>query len=126
MSDTCRAPDGSKPFSFGMQPKTLAMMTLLVASTPLFLILVVPIVLTRIGRFFGWTLRRRTDGRRAQVLSAMAEEEEKFQQEKAEQKDVSSNEGWETIDASSLDLSSKEAEAQKDWDGIVGFFHPFW
>lgn len=119
------APDGSKPFSFGMAPKSLVFVTVLLASSPLFLLIVVPIAVHRLGRFLGWTLRKKTDGRRSQIVAVMNEEDEKFWRDNSGLKTSSSDE-WEAVEGANLVEAGKDAKAQQDWDGIVGFFHPFW
>ena len=34
--------------------------------------------------------------------------------------------GWEAIDAYGLGSAKNGEKAEQEWDGIVGFFHPFW
>lgn len=33
---------------------------------------------------------------------------------------------WETVDSYALGTSPNGGKGEKEWDGIVGFFHPFW
>lgn len=119
-ADTCTAPDGTKPFSFGLEPRTLAFVVVLISSTPFLVVFVLPRILARIGLALGWTLRKRTDGRRALLLSLMQEDDSKFRNgaKGDTEKNQSQNAGAGAL--SGIDIQ------QKDWDGIVGFFHPFW
>ncbi|OAQ73307.1 alpha-1,2-mannosyltransferase alg-11 [Pochonia chlamydosporia 170] len=126
MADTCTTPAGGKPFSFGLEPKTLAIAATLLASSPFFLVVFVPIIVRRIGRFLGFTLRKKTDGRRAQLLSVMDQEDQEYWKENPKLKTSSSGE-WEAVQTTGTDLkaTTKDGKPQKDWDGIIGFFHPF-
>lgn len=120
MGDTCRLPSGEKPFSFGLGPKTLAFVVMpLVACTPLMLYLFIP----WFGTVLGMYLRRKTEGRRAQVVEAVKKEEAAFQAKSKGQKE--SDDEWESIDAAVAAAANGE-KGQKEWDGVVGFFHPFW
>ena len=119
-ADTCTAPDGTKPFSFGLEPRTLAIVVVLISSTPFLLVFVLPRILARVGRALGWTLRKRTDGRRALLLSLMQDDNSKFRERSEGQADKK-----QAQDASAGALSGVDIQ-QQDWDGIVGFFHPFW
>jgi len=42
-------------------------------------------------------------------------------------RDTSSDEsdGWENVDANTVGTASNGAKGEEEWDGIVGFFHPF-
>ncbi|KAK2592947.1 asparagine-linked glycosylation protein [Conoideocrella luteorostrata] len=122
MADSCTSPTGGRPFSFGLDPKTLSAVVLLLASTPLLLILIAPIVVNRIGRFVGFTLRKKTEGRRAQLVSLMDEDDERYQNEIAGSKTSSSEKAAEDADTKS---ATKDDQSQKNWGGIIGFFHPF-
>lgn len=125
MADTCTTPTGGKPFSFGLEPKTLVIVVTVLSTLPLLVVVFGPIVANRIGRFWGFTLRKRTEGRRAQLLSVMNEEDAKYQKENPGLK-TSSSEEWEAVKAADLKTTTKDGKSQKDWDGVIGFFHPFW
>ncbi|GAO17695.1 uncharacterized protein UV8b_01342 [Ustilaginoidea virens] len=112
MADTDQTPTGGKSsFSSRQDPKTLAGAVLIVASVPLFLVLLVPIILNRLGRFLGFGLRKKSDGRRAQLVSLMEEEDERYSKENPAVK--------------TSPRKSNSHQTQKDWDGVIGFFHPF-
>lgn len=125
MAETCMTPAGGKSFSFGLEPRTLPVVVLLLASTPLLLVLIAPTVMNRLGRFLGYTLRKKTEGRRAQLISVMHEEDEKYWKENTRPK-TSPSAGWEAVEEGTDKKSgSTGVQSQKDWDGIIGFFHPF-
>jgi len=85
----------------------------------------VPLLSQIFGGFFGWYLRKKTQGRRAQLLALMEEDEEKYRQEKGPEGATEVDDGWESIEHTAG--SSKNGEKDTGgWGGIVGFFHPFW
>ena len=92
-----------------------------------------------IFRGVGWLIRRRTRSRREYVIArARSEEEEhrsprmkdstqslaRSQVEDEDGEKVDSSGGAKT--ASSSDSGGAESYKPDDWDGIIGFFHPFW
>ncbi|KAI0025063.1 hypothetical protein F4780DRAFT_792642 [Xylariomycetidae sp. FL0641] len=77
-----------------------------------------------IGSASGWYLRKKTEGRRALIIRATAESERNFQEKKA-LKQEASDDDWENIEGSYSGSSPNGEEGARDWDGIVGFFHPF-
>jgi alpha-1,2-mannosyltransferase len=80
-----------------------------------------------IGSTLGWYLRRKTDGRRSQIETLTEENEQAYLKNGLPK--TANNGGldddWENIDAYSVGTSPNGAKAGQDWDGIVGFFHPF-
>lgn len=136
MPDTC-PPDqhsGRRPFSFGMDPKVLTFIVVpIVAATPLASILLIPLLWRTIGSILGWYVRRKTEGRRAQIVELMEGDarrhnERTRQPGSATTKDSGSGEdsdGWENVDASGVGTASNGEKGEEEWDGIVGFFHPF-
>lgn len=134
-SSSCAVPshDGT-PFSFGMESKTLAFTAIAIACTPFallicwnfFLPFLFRIFSRTVGSTLGWYLRKSTEGRRALIIRTTTENEAKFRESKTTEEDGSSissdNESWENIDGSMVGTSNN---GDRDWDGIVGFFHPF-
>lgn len=123
-----------------MEPKTLAITAIAIASTPFallicwnfFLPFLFRVFSRTVGSTLGWYLRKLTDGRRSLIIRATTENEAKFRESKSSAKDSSSgsnnssdDEGWENIDGSILGTSGNGEKGDRDWDGIVGFFHPF-
>ncbi|KAL7623706.1 asparagine-linked glycosylation protein [Parahypoxylon ruwenzoriense] len=119
-----------------MDPKTLAFTAVAVACTPFAILLgwnfILPLLFRifslTVGSTLGWYLRKKTEGRRSSIIRATTENESKFREEKAAGKDGSSNsddESWENIDSTTIGTSGNGEKGGRDWDGIVGFFHPF-
>lgn len=74
-------------------------------------VLLIPRILSLLApAIVGYYLYHKTAGRSAQIASRVDEDE----------KNVSSNsdDDWETVDSTS--------SRSKDWNGYIGFFHPFW
>ncbi|KAI0008937.1 hypothetical protein F4779DRAFT_409036 [Xylariaceae sp. FL0662B] len=117
-----------------MEPRTLAFTAIAIACTPFavlvcwnFLLPVLFRIFSRtIGAVSGWYLRKKTEGRRALIIRVTEENERKFQEENpSAQKSHSCDDGWESIDSATAATSGNGEKGGKDWDGIVGFFHPF-
>jgi alpha-1,2-mannosyltransferase len=124
MDETCRAPDGSEMWTFGMNQKTTNLLwLLLIASTPLAIMILGPKLLFKVGSMFGYYLRKKTAGRKAQILELVDADEKEFKEEGGERRD---SDEWENVEAYAVGSSKNGEKADKEWDGIVGFFHPFW
>ncbi|KAI1101387.1 glycosyltransferase family 4 protein [Jackrogersella minutella] len=123
------------PFSFGMESKTLAFTAVAIACTPFaillgwnyFLPLLFHIFSQTAGKGFGWCLKKGAEGRRSLIVRVTAENEAKFRESKTKDKDSttgSDDESWENIEGSMVGSSNNGEKGSRDWDGIVGFFHP--
>ncbi|KAK6063653.1 alpha-mannosyltransferase alg11 [Seiridium cupressi] len=73
-----------------------------------------------VGTGLGWYLRRKTDGRRALIVRVTEEHEQEYQ---ASESNKSS--GRSSLDEEWEKIGSSTENSDQDWDGIVGFFHPF-
>ncbi|KAI8956941.1 glycosyltransferase family 4 protein [Daldinia sp. FL1419] len=135
-SSSCSVSSNHAPYSFGMEPKTLAFTAIAVACTPFavlavwnFIIpLLIRIFALTVGSAIGWCLRRSSEGRRSLLIRTTAESEARFKEAKAQRKDgnaSSDDESWENIDGSTAGSSGNGEKGDRDWDGIIGFFHPF-
>lgn len=104
--------------------------TFVVAFLPFIAFFVGPIVIRAMAPLVGWTLTKKTEGRRAHLIALMREDEEKHAEEKKKNPELEGTLGGKRkagIEASSLGITDgSRREIRKDWDGIVGFFHPFW
>lgn len=122
MADSHAAgPEDQAPSTISWVLKLTA--TLVLAFAPLLLVFVGPSIVRAAGRWLGWTLKQKTDGRRALLVSLMDGENKKSSEKSnLETKSTSSGE-WQNVQE--FDLEGAE-RANKDWAGIVGFFHPFW
>ncbi|KAF9892716.1 asparagine-linked glycosylation protein [Aspergillus nanangensis] len=77
-------------------------------------------------RGVGWIIQKRTRSRREYILSRVRAEEAESQNKPAKSSAGEDEEDWEKVDNSSSDGSGTAgSNGQDQWDGIVGFFHPF-
>ena len=83
-------------------------------------------------RAVGWATQKRTRSRREYVISRVRADEEEFQSKRAVRSD---DDDWEKVENGSSSSSSidgvpsghgSSGGSKNKWDGIVGFFHPFW
>ncbi|PKS10414.1 hypothetical protein jhhlp_002165 [Lomentospora prolificans] len=95
------------------------------ASIPLAYFVLLPLLFRLSGVILAWYLRRRSSGRRALLLSLKQEDQQRFQKDKVRATQVRDEEGWEKIESHTTPSSGNGEKVQKDWAGIVGFFHPF-
>jgi alpha-1,2-mannosyltransferase len=76
-------------------------------------------------RILGSFIRARSHSRRSLLLTRVAAEKSK-EQHQASPSNSNGDEEWERISASVPSLNNGAAPPKNvDWDGIVGFFHPF-
>ncbi|UKZ73375.1 hypothetical protein TrVFT333_001021 [Trichoderma virens FT-333] len=114
MADKCSAEAAtcSQPSSaLGLNSYSMAIFATFVATSPLILLFILPLIASGIG----WILRAKTDGTRKHLVSLMDEEHKKYLQQRPESGSTTSD----LLDANG------ELKDSKDWDGVVGFFHPF-
>jgi alpha-1,2-mannosyltransferase len=124
MAEMCYAPDGSYKYTLGFNASyTNLALLLVIAATPLTIVLLGPKIVLRIGSSFGYYLRNKTAGRKAQILELTEAEEKEFQEEGGEERD---SDEWENVEAYAVGTAKNGEKADKEWDGIIGFFHPFW
>ncbi|KAL9476937.1 hypothetical protein ACSS6W_006778 [Trichoderma asperelloides] len=115
MADKCSAEAAtcSQPSSFlGLNSSSMALFATILVTSPLFLLFIVPLI----GSGIGWLLRRKTDGRRIHLINLMDEEHRKYLHQ---HQDSDSTTTPDKLDAKG------ELQATQDWQGVVGFFHPF-
>ncbi|KAF9770968.1 asparagine-linked glycosylation protein [Fusarium sp. DS 682] len=87
---------------------------------PLVILIVLPLIAGGLLRqFLGWSLRKRTEGRRAHLLALMTQEDTD-----ARAKDPQGSAATKLVFDVDDNLQNT-LKSQKDWAGIVGFFHPF-
>ncbi len=73
----------------------------------------------------GWSLQRRSRVRRNLLLARVKVEES--QDQLATRQSPKSDDGeWEKVEKSTEGSAQTGQEANDDWEGIIGFFHPFW
>jgi len=124
MDEQCRAPDGSAMWTFGLSANSKYLIGIfLIAATPMSLILFGPKLVFYLGGIVGYYLKKKTAGRRAQILDLVEQEEKDFLAEGGEREDA---DDWENVEGYTTATAKNGEKADKEWDGIVGFFHPFW
>ncbi|CAJ2512130.1 Uu.00g077550.m01.CDS01 [Anthostomella pinea] len=115
-----------------MDSKVLAFTAIAIVCTPFAALLCWNFALPTLFRVFsqtvgsssGWYLRKKTEGRRALIVRATEESERTFRKQRSPRND-GSDDDWENIDSSTAATSNNGEKGGEDWDGIVGFFHPF-
>ncbi|KAI4171723.1 MAG: hypothetical protein LQ346_008712 [Caloplaca aetnensis] len=72
----------------------------------------------------GWSLRRRSRARRTLLLARVKVEESQHQLS-TRQSPKSDDGEWEKVEKSTEGSARTGQEANDEWEGIIGFFHPF-
>lgn len=126
-----------------------ALITILaVAATSVFLPTIPLSLLRLVLRGVGWFVQKRTRSRREFIVSRVRADEEEFQAKGDNSASTKSSpstsqtedEDWEKVDTSAAVGNNGNGHREKnrrgkaqgqgpkdeDWDGIIGFFHPFW
>ncbi|EPE36569.1 UDP-Glycosyltransferase/glycogen phosphorylase [Glarea lozoyensis ATCC 20868] len=122
MADMCTTPDGASMWTLGLGSKWFSIISVsILGFFPLVLILLGPKLVFYLGSIVGYYLRKKTAGRRAQILDLVETEEKEYLAGLKERRD---SDEWENVQS---DLADEKGGAapDRDWDGIVGFFHPF-
>ena len=96
--------------------------------------MLLPTIWRLAGTTLGLYLRKRTEHQRQYLLETMAADEKRFQEQEQEQKQPkktsgsgsTSDDDWENVEAHGAGSAGNGDKGASDWDGIVGFFHPFW
>lgn len=120
----CLAPDGTPQWTFGFRPNIYGLTSImLIACTPLITILLGPRLFFFVGRRFGSHLRNKTALRRAQILTQTESDEMAYLIPESTRRN---SDDWEAVDAYATGTAKNGEKADPEWDGIVGFLHPFW
>lgn len=72
-----------------------------------------------------WSLRRRTRARRNLILARVKLEESQLQISARQSPKLDDGE-WEKVEKYSVGSAPDVKEADDEWEGTIGFFHPFW
>lgn len=72
----------------------------------------------------GFYLYKKTAGRSSQITDRVDEDEKKWVA--AGNKKSDSDEEWENVEGYAALTTAKNEKADLDWNGFIGFFHPFW
>jgi alpha-1,2-mannosyltransferase len=96
-----------------------------VAFTPLVVLLFGHTIAQIIGETIGWYLQKRTAPKRAILLAKVAEEEAELAKAIGREKKARVSDEWERVESYAVGNATNGDVAEKDWEGIVGFLHPF-
>jgi hypothetical protein len=97
----------------------------MIAAIPLVPILGV-CVLRFILRIAGDHLRRRTSARR-QIILQRVKVDEKILSANLQESPRTEDEDWERVESYAIGAAVKgDVPQEKDYAGVIGFFHPFW
>ncbi|KAI9730969.1 MAG: asparagine-linked glycosylation protein [Claussenomyces sp. TS43310] len=118
---SCSLPP-ERQFGVGLYWATLGV-AMLLALLPFTVMIGVPRLLGWVGRSVGFYLKRKTAGRRIQILERVEGEEKSLLEQEKGRRD--SDDGWENVEAYAAGTAQNGERADKEWEGIVGFFHPF-
>lgn len=77
------------------------------------------------GQTIGWYIRQRTSARRKIILSEVRAEEKDYRAKKR-LSPKSDDEDWEKVESHAVGSTKNGDVAEDGWEGVVGFFHPFW
>jgi alpha-1,2-mannosyltransferase len=106
-----------------------AVITLLILlATFLLLPAVSGYILRSILRSIGWAIKNKTKARRELILSRVRIEQEELasNQAKSSSGGIPEDEEWEKVDNSALGIAGNGEPLGEEWEGVIGFFHPFW
>lgn len=81
-----------------------------------------PKLFFKLGSAVGYYLKKKTAGRRAQILDLVDADEKEFKAKRGRR----ASDEWENVDSYVGETTKNKAKEDANWDGIVGFFHPFW
>ena len=111
-------------WTFGLGTKWASVLVALVLGiTPMTVLFGGPILVGYIGRTVGFYLRKKTAGRKEQILEKVEADEKELVEKGKDRRD---SDEWENVEAYTTGTAKNGEKADKDWDGVVGFFHPFW
>lgn len=110
-----------------MNPNTFAYtLASALAFVPLFIFYILPWAFRLFAsRVIGTYVIRKTAGRRKAIYTRVEENEKKFG-EQTKGKKGDSDEEWENVEAYAAGTAKDGGKEEKEWSGVVGFFHPFW
>lgn len=111
-------------WTLGLGSKTTTMvLTVIFACTPMLLFLLGPKLAFYIGNMIGYYLKKKTGGRKAQILEMVEADQKEFLEKKKDRRD---SDEWENVEAYATGTAKNGETGDAEWDGFVGFFHPFW
>lgn len=121
MAPQCSSPSGASAWTFGLTRTTAIILVSILGSLPLLVVLLGPKLGFWAGRTVGIYLQQKTAGRKAQILELAVKDERKWEEKGKGRRD---SDDWESVEG--LGTAENGEKGESEWDGIVGFFHPFW
>ncbi|KAI9054084.1 hypothetical protein LZ554_001255 [Drepanopeziza brunnea f. sp. 'monogermtubi'] len=93
---------------------------------PLFAMFAGPKLVRWVGSVMGRYLKKKTAGRKAQILELVEKDQKEWEETAAKDEGRRDSDEWETVDAYAVGTAKNGQKLEDaEWDGIVGFFHPF-
>ncbi|RKF82438.1 GDP-Man:Man-PP-Dol alpha-1,2-mannosyltransferase [Golovinomyces cichoracearum] len=86
------------------------------------LLLLGPLLILQVGKIVGHRLRKKNAARRAKILQILENEEKVWESVGKKRRD---SDEWESVERYTTETFPVKAIQSAEWDGIVGFFHPF-
>jgi len=127
MAETCRAPDGSEMWTFGISSKAKGLFIIgILGCLPMIVVLLGPKLLFWVGGMAAKYLKKKTEGRKGQILELTEKEEKEWVEKEGVEGQRRDSDEWENVDAYAVGSAKNGEKGEREWDGIVGFFHPFW
>ena len=84
-------------------------------------------ILRAILRIVGWSIENKTKARMESIWSRVRAEEEKLRKQRAKSASGSTeDEDWEKVESPPEEKTQNREPLTDGWEGIIGFFHPFW
>ena len=74
----------------------------------------------------GWYLKRHASTRKKAILRRVKVEEEALQNYNKHSQRPAEDDDWEQVESYGAASAKNGGRAEDEWEGIVGFFHPFW
>lgn len=78
------------------------------------------------GRTAGYYLKRYALTRKKSILRRVKVEEEALQKFNRNSQRPEEDDDWERVESHVVGSAKNGGQAEDDWEGIIGFFHPFW
>ena len=83
-------------------------------------------VIGNLAKLLGWVLRRKTQLRRKLIVNRVNKELETYPSSRERSSPKSEDEEWEKVESHVRGRAKGILQGDEDWQGIIGFFHPFW
>lgn len=77
------------------------------------------------GKFWGSVLIKKSSKHRKELLAKIKQDEE-HETSKTRLSPKSDDGDWEKVESDASGTVSNRQKADDNWEGIIGFFHPFW